>query len=381
MRIGIEIAVLEAPHWTGVERYLLQLLRAFAGMETDHRFFLFSRNPVPLPFPLPGNVRPAFDESRLPLALWRELRLPRLAGDKAIEVYHSPVAAFPLRGGFRKVVTVHELTWLGLARPTERLRLFHHRLRFRIASLKADGIIVGSRSAERDILASAPAAGRKIRVISHGIDASFHPLPEPDPAGQWPLKAHGIPREPFLLAVGTIYAKKNVDLLLRAHRILLKDQGKKLNLVLVGKRGRGSGKWARIVRSGPPGGRIFLPGYVPQEDLVAFYNRAEVLLYPSLYEGFGFPPLESMACGTPVIASRRGAIPEVIGDAALLLDELTPEGLADAVCRLLDDHHLREGLIRKGLRRSTSFRWRRSAERTLAFYREVGLRGKTPKRA
>jgi glycosyltransferase involved in cell wall biosynthesis len=176
--------------------------------------------------------------------------------------------------------------------------------------------------------------------------------------------------EGYVLFVGSVERRKNLRGLLQAYARLL-ETDVACPLVIVGTRRRGAGEIGRTLQELHLEESVIFTGYVPDADLPAIYTGADLFVFPSLYEGFGLPPLEAMACGTPVVCSNAASLPEVVGDAAIMVDPYDVEGLAEAMLRVLTDADLREHLRRKGLERARQFTWERTARETVAVYREV----------
>jgi glycosyltransferase involved in cell wall biosynthesis len=177
---------------------------------------------------------------------------------------------------------------------------------------------------------------------------------------------------PYILSVGVIEPRKNLNRLIEAFEILKARHGSPHRLVLAGKRGWLSEGIYRRAASSPFRSDIVFSGFVPESDLPALYSAADILAYPSLYEGFGLPPLEAMACGTPVVVSNSSSLPEVVGEAALMVEPEDTEGLADAMSTLLFDQDIRRRMVEAGLQQASGFTWRAAAERMLAIYRRLG---------
>jgi glycosyltransferase involved in cell wall biosynthesis len=201
--------------------------------------------------------------------------------------------------------------------------------------------------------------------VPEGVSARFAPVERPEAIAA--LRArYGLER-PYLLHVGRLDPGKNLRTLLAA-LAELRDGGAPHDLVLAGPPGWKNEGFFRLLRELDLEGRVRLLGYVPDADLPALYTAADVFVFPSLYEGFGLPPLEAMACGTPVVASSRSAMPEVLGDAAVLVDPRDARALAGAVRRVLDDGPLRSGLRQAGLRRAEAYSWEAAARATVRVY-------------
>ena len=274
--------------------------------------------------------------------------------------------------GYRSplVVTVHDLAFLHLPEsipPALRLLL---RVLVPRSIARASSVITGSEFSRRDIEACYPASRCKVTVIRQGVDARFHPRGTEETRAV--LRRYGL--EPgFLFSVGRLNRRKNLARLLRAHARLPDLGAPAVPLVVSGKPDYGHD--AAPGRASAPTDGVRFMGLVPDEDLPAFCSGAAAFIYPSLFEGFGLPVVEAMACGTPVVASDRASLPELTGDAGLSVDAESVEALAGATARILTDRTLAQDLRRRGLERSRLFSWDVTAERTLAVYRESRRRG------
>jgi glycosyltransferase involved in cell wall biosynthesis len=282
------------------------------------------------------------------------------------DVVHAPSsAAVPPTGrGQRLVVHVHDLAFLRFPSlfPSTWRVLF--RLGLRRAARSADAVIVPSGSTAADLERLTDLAADRIHVVPHGVTLPQIPV---DPRG--PLGGIEAPR-PYVLFVGTLEPRKNLVRLVRAYRRAAASGEAPHALILAGPIGWNSEPLHRELRA-PGAGRVILTGEVSAEDLDALYRGASAFVYPSLYEGFGLPVLEAMARGIPVIASSTSSLPEVAGDAAILVDPRSVEGLAEAIGRLLTDRAEAERLAAAGRARAESYSWERTARQTLAVYRGV----------
>jgi glycosyltransferase involved in cell wall biosynthesis len=285
---------------------------------------------------------------------WYPVRLPRRAQSLGADVLHCPMPlAPPRRVRTPTIVTANDAIPWDHPEWLTRAHALHARLVLAPALRHAAAVLVPSEHTRTRLLARVRGlAPERVAVVPYGIDASFTPGPGPEGAA------------PYLLAVGTLQPRKNLETTLRAFERLAAD-GMPHRLVVAGARGWRDAELLARVRRSPAAGRIELTGRIPDSELVALYRGAACLLYPSRAEGFGFPPLEAMACGTPVVCSTAGSLPEVTGAAALLVDPDDYTGLAAAAARAIDD----PGPLRAaGLERSAQFSWERCAELTVAAY-------------
>lgn len=262
----------------------------------------------------------------------------------------------------RTVVTVHDIA--PLLFPSRRLGMSQLSWLWALkGTLRAKQLISVSAFTRQMLIEHCRVSSERIVVIPEGVEPAFRPLPRE--AAEELRRRYALPDAPLLLHVGHTQPRKNLEGLLHALAIVRRRNS---HAVLLQVGGVPTARQRTLVESLGLRDAVHFLGPVPESDLIAFYNLADVFVFPSLYEGFGFPPLEAMACGTPVVASRAASLPEVVGDAGLLVDPRDPEALAAAVHRVLQDRELAEGLRRRGLARARQFTWERTARETLAVY-------------
>lgn len=294
---------------------------------------------------------------------WEQGILPRLTRGAML---WSPANTGPLAVS-RQVVTMHDMA--ALEHPEWVSRKFAAWYQFLLPRLarRVLHILTISRFSKERILACTGVPEQKVSVIPNGVDPRFTPAAE---QAQAELRHRlGLGQRRYVLSLGSLEPRKNIATLLDAWRRLADRLPADVWLVLAGAKGnsrifRGVNGLDRL----PP--RVLLAGHVPEQLLPALYTSAECFVYPSLYEGFGMPPLEAMACGTPVVASRSGALPEVVGTAGLLIDPSDPAQICDAVTALHDDSQLRAHLAREGRMQASRFRWADCATATLRTLRQ-----------
>jgi glycosyltransferase involved in cell wall biosynthesis len=291
---------------------------------------------------------------RVPFLLWQQTALlRRLRPDWYLSTFFLPPVV-PCRAA----VLVHDLSFRAHPDYFPRSIALYMRLLTGWAVRRADAVIALSEFTRQEVLRFYPAA-RKIAVVHPGVGREF--TPDGDPAADdKALAVLGVVR-PYLLAVGNIHPRKNLARLLAAWQ-RLRDGGHDVPAMVWA----GLGRWesGQLVDRARAAG-VHLPGFVAPEYLPALYRRAEALAYPSLYEGFGLPPLEAMACGTPVLASDTTSLPEAVGDAAVTVDPTNVDALAEGLAQVLFDAGLRRELRAQGLVRATQFHWARTAHRLL----------------
>ena len=367
MRIGIDIQT-AVGRPTGVGQYVINLVRELARLEGEERFRLFCFD-FRRRFAGLGLSDPRFETRRIraiPGAVYNllseNLGLPDIslfAGK--CDLYHFPNFIVPpiRRGGV--VLTVHDLSFARFPAYTERSNMRRLRKRFRYSLERADAIIAVSDFSRRELTDIYGVPRERIRVVHQAARVV------PGERRDRPLD------DDYFLFVGTVEPRKNLGALLDAWKIITARRGGKwpCRLVVAGGAGWRCPPAEEQARERGVEGDVVVLDYVPNDRLGAYYANAEALVYPSLYEGFGMPPLEAMIRGTPVIASSAPAIPEVVGDAALMVDPREPEAIAGAMMRIRDDRSLRDELVRRGLERAKMFSWRKTAEKTMDIYREV----------
>ena len=337
---------------TGNETYILNLIHGLTHLESATTYLLYTPDPMALGVcgQLPSNfairhVWPGRDALRIPLAL------PAQVIRDDVDVLHVTYIAPPIVSA-AVVATVHDVSYLELPEA------FSLRDRLVLGLLvprtlrRADAIITISEHTRQAITHHYGTPEDKIVVVYQSVSPAFRPLAAVTACHV--AERYGL-TGPYILAVGNLQPRKNVPRLLRAFAMLRRTSEYTGHLALVGKdAGQESQISAEARRLGLRQEVIFT-GYVPQDDLVALYSCADVFVYPSLYEGFGLPPLEAMACGSPVIASDTSALPEVAGDGALLVDPTSEEALAGAISLVLGDIELRRDLVARGYVRAARF--------------------------
>ncbi len=289
------------------------------------------------------------------------------------DVFHSCFVTPPLLGNVPVVATVHDLGFLRFTEHYPRLLAWRLKKTFYWTLRRADVIVTVSETTKRDILDVTGGANNRIQAIHNGLDIQFprNGDQSPDLAS---LERHGI-CQPYILYTGRLEPRKNVQVLIEAYEKLRASERFSGQLVLLGAKQTFmcEATQQRIDRS-PNCQEIIQPGHVPDEMVPLFYGGASALALISLYEGFGFPILEAMGHGLPVVCSNVTSLPEIAGDAALLVDPHDPDAVADALARVVNDESLRADLIAKGRQRVAQFTWRRAAEQFLDLYRELAHR-------
>jgi glycosyltransferase involved in cell wall biosynthesis len=330
--------------------------------------------------PRQSHLRPPLSElpmhtARLPRKRWRLRAAASYFGGPSMDrvldgvrLFHATEHLLPKLTRARSVFTIHDTAYLRfpeyhLPRNRRYLRVMMPRFLRR-----ADRIIAVSESTRRDALRFYRLDPEKIEVIPEGVDARFRPNLDPATVSRVRIR-YGLP-ERFVLCVGTIEPRKNLPTLLEAYAAL-RPRHEDVGLVIAGAKGWLYERFFDRLRSLGLEREVVLTGFVPDEDMPALLDAAEVFAFPSEFEGFGLPPLEAMASGTPVVCSNAASLPEVVGDAGLLLPPRDVGAWVEALGRVLDDGHLRAGLRDRGLERARRFGWDAAARKTLDVYRSA----------
>jgi glycosyltransferase involved in cell wall biosynthesis len=375
MKIAIDIRPL-LRKGTGVGVYLKNLIINLSQIDRDNKYILFTSSWKdrfsPDMFDLPDNF--LVKDSRIPVRMlnyfWHNLRFPPanwLLGKCHISHSPSPLL-LPLKGS-KKIITIHDLFFLRHPELTKgEIQRDYPRL-VKAHAQEADAIIAVSHHTAQDVQEMLNISKEKIRVIPLGVEELFW-----DKAQEAEIQAirKKFPlAKNFILFVGIIEPRKNLPLLLRAFRQLIDRGYPTLQLVIAGERGWGCEEFDHELKDDKLRDRVLITGYLNRIELRALYQQAQLFAFPSLYEGFGLPLVEAMASSLPIVALRTSSIPEVVGKAAVLLDEPNPELFACEMERLLSDKSLRELLINVDKEMTKHFSWSITAFHTLKLYEEL----------
>ena len=389
--IGIDASRIAVTARTGTEHYTYELLAALARRDRRTRYTLYCNQP---PAALPP-LGPNFVLRRIPFPrLWTHVRLSAELLARAPDVLFVPAHVLPLGAPLRRrtqtVVTIHDLGYLHFPEAHTRAHQLYLRLSTLWSARTATRLIAVSSATRDDLVRLARVPATKITVVHHGLSERFQPVEDPA-AIATVLERYGLrdteTRRPgdtekpcaYFLYVGTVQPRKNLVRLIEAFAQATETTSGNLQsaicdlqLVIAGKRGWLSESIERRAAELGIAERVRFTGYVADEDLPALLSGALAYVLPSLYEGFGMPVLEAMACGAPVLASNTSSLPEVAADAALLVDPMDTAALANGLARLAADAELRTELRARGLARAAGFTWDRCAEETLAVLKCAG---------
>jgi len=377
MTIGIDMRVLTRGTRTGVEEYTINLLSRLLKLGEDIEFKLFysafRKDDFKFDWARLPNVK--LYESQIPSRPFflssAYLNYPKI--DKILggtDVYFNPhFFNSSVGANCKKIVTFHDLSFKYYPEHFSwRKRLWHNFfVNPKKEAKKADKIIAVSESTKQDLVDLYGIDEKKVKVIYSGVGEEFGKFPISN--FQFPIirKKYNLP-EKFILYFGTIEPRKNIAGLIRAFELLKKNKNyNDLYLVIAGAKGWAFKNIFKTAKKSKYAGQIIFTGFVDPQDKVYLYNLALLFVYPSFFEGFGFPPLEAMACGVPVITSNNSSLPEVVGDAALMINPFDVDELAWAMEEILSDDGLRQELIARGLERVKLFPWDKCANETLKF--------------
>lgn len=384
LRIGFNALCAENKSGTG--RYAAELILALARIDRRNRYFVRLNADSPLRGPLSAfdNVElyPTAAAGTLRRLLFERFRLPAWIREKNLDLFHSPAFIAPRHCPTRSVVTIHDLVFRLFPETVPALKRLHYNRSIPASIRGAALILADSHSTARDLqnIFAVPAA--KIRVVHLGVSEEF--FAPPDPARQAELRErHALP-DRFILTAGTLEPRKNLPALLQAYARLIQETSPGNadeasahgaaaipDLVITGRTGWGGQDLPRLLEQLGITGRVHLTGFVTDADLRELYRMAALFACVSLYEGFGLPVLEAMACGAPVVAADNSSIPEVVGDTAPLANARAVEDIAAKIRTALADPAAAMARAQAARERARAFSWTAAAEKTLAAYESL----------
>jgi glycosyltransferase involved in cell wall biosynthesis len=354
----------------GINWYIYNLLRHLPEVGAQHRYTAFLGD---------KKAKQAFPEletkmTSLPTVnpavriFWEQTVQPVQLLKEGMDLLHSLAFVQPLFLSCPGIITIYDLSFILFPERFHPLKRLYLRWGTYYSARRAQRIIAISASTKRDISKLLGIADNKVDVVPCGADEDFQPMENQQILDDFRGK-RGLP-ERIILFVGTIEPRKNLTALLKGYA-LLKKRTPPPRLVIAGAKGWHHQEVFSAVEELGLREDVIFPGYIPQEDLPLWYNAAELFIYPSLYEGLGLPPLEAMACGTPVITSNTSSLPEVVGEAGILVDPHSVEEIAEAMQRLLTDSSLQAEMRTRGLDRAREFSWQKAAQRTVRVYEQA----------
>jgi glycosyltransferase involved in cell wall biosynthesis len=367
VRIAIDARKL---HDFGIGTYIRNVLRGLARIDHDTEYVLLCQeHDCPLASSLGSNFR-AVSHASQPYSMREQFSIPWALRRERIDLFHAPHYVLPpLRRG-KSVVTIHDCIHLMFPEYLpNRLALSYARASLWAAARVSNRIMTVSETSKRDILRFFEVPAEKISVIYNGIDERFRVQP-PEEEMSRVAQRYQLTGD-FVLYAGNVKPHKNVERLIDAFHLVRQDGLDHLQLIVIGDEISRYAELRRAVHRYNLHRYVRFLGYMPDATLAVLYRLAAVFVFPSLYEGFGLPPLEAMASGAPVVTSNVSSLPEVVGDAAVLVDPRDPRAIADGVRRVLTEPGLRETLRAKGLNRAAEFSWDRSVQRIRQIYGDV----------
>ncbi|KPK99588.1 MAG: hypothetical protein AMJ91_07240 [candidate division Zixibacteria bacterium SM23_73_3] len=373
MRIGIDArSVLKQR--SGVGNYTFNLIQHLSRLDQKNRYVLFYSHHLDVKSAIPKIENPNFESkffrfpNKLLNLLWGTVRVPKIdwfVGD--VDIYHSPNYCLNILARGKSLMTIHDLNFLAYKQFTIASGRWHYAFKIKNYAQKVDAVIADSESTRNEIMKYLKIPEEKIHVIYLGCSQAYRPLPET--VMMQKIRAKYKIKGDFILYVGTLEPRKNLKGLIQAY-----DQSRAKEdflLVLAGGKGWKYKHIFDLVKQLKLEERVIFCGYVPDSDLPALYNGASLFVYPSFYEGFGLPPLEAMACGTPVIVSHTTSLPEVVGDAGIYVDPFDIEQISYSIDTVLSDSKLCNTLRKKGLERAKLFSWEKTARETKELYQQL----------
>jgi glycosyltransferase involved in cell wall biosynthesis len=368
VRIGIDARKL---HDFGIGTYIRNLLRHLSRMDRETEFVLLCRPQDREALAALGPNFRAVPEAAGNYTVAEQLKIPIALRREGVTLFHAPHYVLPPLVRCASVVTIHDCIHLMFPQYLPgRLAHGYAKASISLAAMRSTRVLTVSESSKRDILRFVDAPAEKIDVIYNAYDERFGVEPREEDVVR--VRERYQLHDEFVLYAGNVKPHKNLERLIRAFDLVRKRGLDHLKLVLIGDDISKYAALRRAVHQYQLHKYVRFLGYLPEETLAVLYRLAGVFVFPSLYEGFGLPPLEAMASGTPVVTSNVSSLPEVAGDAAVLVDPYDPQAIADGIYRVLTDEDLRVSLTRKGLARARQFSWETSVKRVRAIYGEVG---------
>jgi len=303
--------------------------------------------------------------------LWHQFFLPFFLKINHIDIYFNPRYILPFfRGKSKMIVTMHDMIAFLYPEIWSGVSGFRIRNCIKLSSLRADIILTVSHCAKNDIIRLLNIPEDKIKVISCGINKKLYKPNHNISLQRSVTKKYGISKK-YILAIGPLGMRKNHDRLIDAFSILPEYIKEDYQLIITGEK---KGTYNNLLKKASKNNLtddIVFTGFIPEKEMPMVINAASLFVFPSLYEGFGIPLLEAMACGTPILASNVSSIPEVVGGAALLFDPYNVNEIASAICRMITDEQLRKQLAQRGFGRIKKYSWKNSAKEILRAFKEV----------
>lgn len=372
MKIGIDIRTLMDARYSGVSEYALNLVKEILKLDHDNEYRLFYNCYGECP-----NI-PKFEGGKAEVVkynypnkifnylLAKIFNQPKIDKKLGVDLFFMPHINFiGLAGGAKSVITIHDLSFLRYPEFfSARKNFWHSMVNVKKLLKKFDTIAAVSENTKRDIVELCGVAESKVKVIYSGVGKEYVRITNNQETITKQVKNKYDLPDKFVLYLGTIEPRKNVDGIIRAYNKLraASPELRDYKLIIAGAKGWKSEKIYEAWKKSEYMNDIKFLDYIDSEDKVFLYNLAGVFVYPSFYEGFGLPPLEAMACGCPVVASYSASLPEVVGDAGLMVDPYDVNAMAGAIKEILTDASLKNKLVERGLKQAKKFSWEKTAK-------------------
>ncbi|MEM7032550.1 MAG: glycosyltransferase family 1 protein [Chloroflexota bacterium] len=353
----------------GISWYIYNLLTYLGQDDADLAYTAFLNEKQFKPGPnMQARFSPFSTHNPLARILWEQTLQPIALKQQEVDLFHALAFAAPLTTHCPFVVTIYDLSFRHFPEAFRPFNRFYLNTLTSLTAKRAARIITISESTRQDVMRFYSVDPNRVQTIYCGVDDSFQPLPSRD-IDAFKTK-HNLP-DRFILFLGTIEPRKNVVGLLKAYAVWIQRDAAAPLLVVGGGKGWYYQQVFEWVEKLGLQDRVRFPGYLPQADLRLWYNAANIFVYPSLFEGFGLPVLEAMACGTPVITSNVSSLPEVAGDAAVLIDPHNTDALSAAMEQVYSQPTTQQTMAEKGLRQRVRFSWQKTATETRKVYQTV----------
>jgi glycosyltransferase involved in cell wall biosynthesis len=365
MRIGIDVGILREKA-RGVGFYLINLLDKFSQITIEDSFYLYSPRSTLYNFGKRQNWHNRFGTIPMPGSFWLQTQGKRYVTKDKIEMFYGPAHLLPLRlsKNIKTVLAVHDLVSVYYPNTMANYNRFIHNIFFKPSIKSADHIITMSEYTKQSIIDCFSISSDKITVIYEGVSEKFRPHQKEEILSV--LARYQI-KSPYILSVGTLEPRKNYMVLLKA----FKQLNSNFDLVIVGKKGWKSQEIFDTISELQLHNRIKILGYVDDNDMPYLYNGAEVFVFPSVYEGFGLPVLEALACGVPTISSNASSLPEIGGEAVKYFNPNSIDDLQKKMQDVLDSSEVKRTLREKGIIQAQKFNWEDTARKTLTILKDI----------
>ncbi len=370
MKIGLDGRAAKWYRGTGIGTYTHQLIDSINSLDNLNKYMIFMPQCCSNDINFKSNFKIVNITENEFGNFWDEVNIPNILEQGDVDIYHVPQngVGLPEKKDCALTITLHDIIPYKMPETvSERyLKIFHEEIPSIVS--RCDGIITVSNFSKNDIANAFNFPKEKIFVTYLASEKIYMPL-DKELCKKILVKNYDIDGD-YLLYVGGFSPRKNILGLIQAFSKVVK-KFPDLSLVIAGKKGISYDLYKAEVEKYNLSHNVIFPGFIPLEDLPILYNGAEIFVYPSFYEGFGLPPLEAMACGTPVIASNVTSIPEILDDSALLISPHDIEELYHAIINILEDEDLRQKLILKGIIKNSEFSWKNTAEKTIIAYNKM----------